>query len=147
MATAPVTPAPTETGLQKFESILTGINAFFLKAVNAEINIGTAEKPLIDQFLPTQFSSAIDTANAVALNTFLQVEAQEQALAGSSSSYASKVAQVLAWQGGAIAKVLASAGLESGQTALTALVTGATSFTQINKVTTLAATPSVAPEA
>lgn len=138
MSTTPVVPTPTPapaapkvSGLQKFENILTGIGKFVEGVINAEINVAIAEKPLIDQFLPANISSAIDTAETVALNTYLQIEAQEQKIGASSAPYATKVAQVLALQGGAIAKILASAGLANTQGALQALVTGATSFTQI----------------
>ena len=140
MATAPVTPVVVDPNrANKFESILTGIGDFLQKVINVDINLLTAEKPLIDQFLPAQFSTAIDTANSVALSSYLQIEAQEQTIGTSSSSYEAKVAQVLALQGAGLAKILATAGLESGQTALQALVTGATSFTQIGKVTVLSA--------
>jgi hypothetical protein len=135
MSTASVTPAVPN----KFENILTGIGDFLQKAINVEINLVRAEEPLINQFLPAQFSTAIDTAESVAQATYLQIEAQEQTIGESSSSYASKVAQVVALQGAGLAKILATAGLESGQSALTALVTGATSFAQIGKLTTLTA--------
>lgn len=132
MSTAPVT-------TNKFESILTGVGKFIQNMINAEINIAIAEKPLIYQFLPASMSSAIDTAEQVALTTYLQIEAQEQTIGASSTAYAGKVAQVIALQGAALAKILASAGLESGQTALQTLVTGATGFTQIGKITVLTA--------
>lgn len=150
MATTSPTPAPApvkETAGQKFQSILTGIGTFIQKVINAEINIAIAEKPLIDQFLPPQISSAIDTAEEVALNAYLQIEAEEQQIGQSNAPYALKVAQVVALQGGAIAKILASAGLSAGQSELTALVTGATSFTQIPlaNLTTLQAPAAPAP--
>lgn len=132
MSTTPATP-------NKFESILTGIGKFIQGVINAEINITIAEKPLIDQFLPANLSNAIDTAEQVALSTYLQIEAQEETIGASKSPYAAKVAQVIALQGAALAKILASAGLESGQAALQTLVTGATGFTQIGKLTTLSA--------
>lgn len=135
MSTTP-TPAPKEN---KAESILTGIGKFIQGLVNAEINIAVAEKPLIDQFLPANISTAIDTAEQVALSTYLQIEAQEQQIGAASSPYAEKVAQVVALQGAGLAKILLAAGLDAGQASLQALVTGATSFTQIplTSVTTL----------
>jgi hypothetical protein len=144
VSTAPVTPAAptapvTPKATNKFESILTGVGKFIQGLINAEINIAIAEKPLIDQFLPANLSSAIDTAEQVALSTYLQIEAQEQAIGASTTPYVGKVAQVIALQGGALAKILASAGLESGQAALQTLVTGATGFTQIGKITVLTA--------
>ena len=135
MATSTV-PQPS-----KFQSILTGIGKFIQGLVNAEINIAVAEKPLIDKFLPPNVSSAIDTAEQVALSTYLQIEAQEQQIGAESAPYAEKVAQVIALQGAGLAKILLSAGLDAGQASLAALVTGATSFTQIplTSLTTLPA--------
>jgi hypothetical protein len=143
MSTAPVLPAAPH--LNKFESILNGIGKFIQTAINVEINLGIAEKPLIDRFLPAALSGAIDTAETVALSTFLQIEAQEQVIGASSTPYAGKVAQVLALQGAGIAKILAAAGLESGTAALQTLVTGATGFTQIGKITVLTAPTTITP--
>jgi hypothetical protein len=141
MSTPPVVKQNT------FEHILTGIGKFIEKVINVEINVAVAEKPLIDRFLPANVSQAIDAAEQVALTTYLQIEAQEQAIGASSAPFATKVAQVLALQGLGITKILATAGLETTQNALSALVTGATSFTQIglSNITTLQPVPIVNP--
>ena len=141
MSTTPVTPAVKISGLQKFENILTGIGKFIQDAINVEINVAIAEKPLIDKFLPPTISAAIDTAESVALSTYLQIEAQEQTIGAGSAPYAQKVAQVLVLQGAAIAKILATAGLSSAQGDLQVLVAGATGWTQIGSNPTVLTPP------
>ena len=57
----------------------------------------------------------------------LTTEAKYQAL-GATVSYPQKVAEVVAITGAALIQILAGIGVTAGQTELTALVTGATSF-------------------
>jgi hypothetical protein len=125
MATIPVT---TAQGKQNaFESFLSAAAKDIQKVLNVGINIATAEQPLINQLLPPQFATAENAATALIKNVMLTTEAKYQAL-GTSVSYPQKVAEVVAITGAALIQILAGIGVTVGQTELTALVTGATSF-------------------
>jgi hypothetical protein len=142
MATIPV------TGIQgkqnAFESFLSAAAKDIEKIVNIGINIATAEQPLINQLLPPQFATAENAATALIKNVMLATEAKYQAL-GSTVSYSQKVAEVVAITGAALIQILAGIGVTAGQTELTALVTGATSFSVLTTagLTTLNNSPTV----
>lgn len=125
MATIPVTAAQGKQNA--FESFLSAAAKDIQKVLNIGINIATAEQPLINQLLPTQFATAENAATALIKNVMLTTEAKYQAL-GTSVSYPQKVAEVVAITGAALIQILAGIGVTAGQTELTALVTGATSF-------------------
>lgn len=113
-----------------FESFLSAAAKDIQKVLNVGINIATAEQPLINQLLPPQFATAEDAATALIKNVMLTTEAKYQAL-GTSVPYAQKVAEVVAITGAALIQILAGIGVTAGQTELTALVTGATSFSSL----------------
>lgn len=113
-----------------FESFLSAAAKDIQKALNVGINIATAEQPLINQLLPPQFATAENAATALIKNVMLTTEAKYQAL-GTSVPYAQKVAEVVAITGAALIQILAGIGVTAGQTELTALVTGATSFSAL----------------
>jgi hypothetical protein len=123
-----------------FESFLSAAAKEIQKALNVGINIATAEQPLINQLLPPQFATAENAATALIKNVMLTTEAKYQAL-GTSVPYAQKVAEVVAITGAALIQILAGIGVTAGQTELTALVTGATSFSALptTGLTTLSA--------
>ncbi len=125
MATIPVKVAQ---GKQNgFESFLSAAARDIEKVLNVGINIATAEQPLINQLLPPQFATAENAATALIKNVMLTTEAKYQAL-GATVSYSQKVAEVVAITGAALVQILAGIGVTAGQAELTALVTGATSF-------------------
>ncbi len=113
-----------------FESFLSAAAKDIQKVLNVGINIATAEQPLINQLLPPQFATAEDAATALIKNVMLTTEAKYQAL-GTSVPYAQKVAEVVAITGAALIQILAGIGVTVGQTELTALVAGATSFSSL----------------
>jgi hypothetical protein len=125
MATNPVKVTPAKQN--GFESFLSAAAKDIEKVLNIGINIATAEQPLINQLLPPQFATAENAAMALIKNVMLTTEAKYQAL-GSTVSYPQKVAEVVAITGVALIQILAGIGVTAGQTELTALVTGATSF-------------------
>lgn len=131
---APVA-APPETKLQKFENILNGIGRIFQDTENAIINVTGAEASVIKQFLPPSLSTPILAAQQLAAASFAAMEATEQQIGASAIPYAQKVTAIIALQGAAIAKVLAAAGLESGQAAIQTIITGATGWATIGKIT------------
>lgn len=140
MATSPVKVA---TGKQNgFESFLSAAAKDIEKVLNIGINIAAAEQPLINQLLPPQFATAENAAMALIKNVMLTTEAKYQAL-GANVSYTQKVAEVVAITGAALIQILAGIGVTAGQTELTALVTGATSFSVLPTagLTTLSAAP------
>ena len=142
MATIPVKVAQ---GKQNgFESFLSAAARDIEKVLNVGINIATAEQPLINQLLPPQFAAAENAATALIKNVMLTTEAKYQAL-GATVSYPQKVAEVVAITGAALIQILAGIGVTAGQTELTALVTGATSFSVLPTVglTTLNAASNV----
>lgn len=143
MATNPV--AVTQGKQNGFESFLSAAAKDIEKILNIGINIATAEQPLINQLLPPQFATAENAAMALIKNVMLTTEAKYQAL-GSVVSYPQKVAEVVAITGGALIQILAGIGVTAGQTELTALVTGATSFSLLTTagLTTLNGVPAVA---
>lgn len=125
MATNPVKVAQ---GKQNgFESFLSAAAKDIEKVLNLGMNIATAEQPLINQLLPPQFATAENAVTALIKNVMLTTEAKYQAL-GATVSYPQKVAEVVAITGTALIQILAGIGVTAGQTELTALVTGATSF-------------------
>jgi hypothetical protein len=140
MATIPVTAAPVKQNA--FESFLSAAAKDIQKVLNVGINLATAEQPLINQLLPPQFATAENAATALIKNVMLTTEAKYQAL-GTSVSYPQKVAEVVAITGAALIQILAGIGVTAGQTELTALVTGATSFSVLptTGLTTLNAAP------
>jgi ribosomal protein L24 len=125
MATNPV--KLTQGKQNGFESFLSAAARDIEKVLNVGINIATAEQPLINQLLPPQFATAENAATALIKNVMLTTEAKYQAL-GATVSYPQKVAEVVAITGTALIQILAGIGVTAGQTELTALVTGATSF-------------------
>jgi hypothetical protein len=125
MATIPVKVTPAKQN--GFESFLSAAAKDIEKVLNIGINIATAEQPLINQLLPPQFATAENAAMALIKNVMLTTEAKYQAL-GATVSYPQKVAEVVAITGVALIQILAGIGVTAGQTELTALVTGATSF-------------------
>jgi hypothetical protein len=125
MATIPVTAVQGKQNA--FESFLSAAAKDIQKVLNVGINLATAEQPLINQLLPPQFATAENAATALIKNVMLTTEAKYQAL-GASVSYPQKVAEVVAITGAALIQILAGIGVTAGQTELTALVTGATSF-------------------
>lgn len=142
MATIPVKVAQ---GKQNgFESFLSAAARDIEKVLNVGINIATAEQPLINQLLPPQFATAENAATALIKNVMLTTEAKYQAL-GATVSYPQKVAEVVAITGAALIHILAGIGVTAGQTELTALVTGATSFSALSTagLTTLKAASNV----
>jgi len=143
MATIPV--KVTQAKQNGFESFLSAAAKDIEKILNVGINIATAEQPLINQLLPPQFATAENAATALIKNVMLTTEAKYQAL-GSTVSYPQKVAEVVAITGAALIQILAGIGVTAGQADLTALVTGATSFSVLPTagLTTLSATPTVA---
>lgn len=128
MSTISTTLAPSKPNA--FESFLSAAAKDIQKALNVGINIATAEQPLINQLLPPQFATAENAATALIKNVMLTTEAKYQAL-GTSVPYAQKVAEVVAITGAALIQILAGIGVTAGQTELTALVTGATSFSAL----------------
>jgi hypothetical protein len=140
MATIPVIDAQGK--MNAFESFLSAAAKGIQKVLNVGINLATAEQPLINQLLPPQFATAENAATALIKNVMLTTEAKYQAL-GASVSYPQKVAEVVAITGAALIQILAGIGVTAGQTELTALVTGATSFSVLptSGLTTLNATP------
>jgi hypothetical protein len=136
MSTISVTPVKSNA----FESFLSAAAKDIQKVLNIGINIATAEQPLINQLLPSQFATAESAATALIKNVMLTTEAKYQAL-GTSVPYAQKVAEVVAVTGAALIQILAGIGVTVGQTELTALVTGATSFSSLptSGLTTLSA--------
>jgi hypothetical protein len=128
MATIPVTVIQGKQNA--FESFLSAAAKDIEKILNVGINIATAEQPLINQLLPPQFATAENAATALIKNVMLTTEAKYQAL-GSTVSYSQKVAEVVAITGAALMQILAGIGVTAGQTELTALVTGATSFSAL----------------
>lgn len=128
-----------------FESFLSAAAKDIQKALNVGINIAVAEQPLINQLLPPQFATAENAATALIKNVMLTTEAKYQAL-GSNVSYAQKVAEVVTITGAALIQILAGIGVTAGQSELTALVTGATSFSSLPTagLTVLSAAASVA---
>jgi hypothetical protein len=143
MATIPV--KVTQEKQNGFESFLSAAAKDIEKVLNVGINIVSAEQPLINQLLPPQFASAENAATALIKNVMLTTEAKYQAL-GSTVSYPQKVAEVVAITGAALIQILAGIGVAAGQAELTALVTGATSFSVLPTagLTTLNAAPNVA---
>ncbi len=142
MATIPV--KVTQGKQNGFESFLSTAAKDIEKALNVGINIAIAEQPLINQLLPPQFATAENAATALIKNVMLTTEAKYQAL-GATVSYPQKVAEVVAITGAALIQILAGIGVTAGQTELTALVTGATSFSVLPTagLTTLNAASSV----
>ncbi|MES2220863.1 MAG: hypothetical protein V4587_07845 [Acidobacteriota bacterium] len=142
MATIPV--KVTQTKQNGFESFLSTAAKDIEKVLNFGINLATAEQPLINQLLPPQFATAESAATALIKNVMLTTEAKYQAL-GATVSYPQKVAEVVAITGAALIQILAGLGVTAGQTELTALVTGATSFSvlQTAGLTTLSAVANV----
>jgi hypothetical protein len=142
MTTIPVTVTPGKQNA--FESFLSAAAKDIQKVLNIGINIATAEQPLINQLLPPQFATAENAATALIKNVMLTTEAKYQAL-GASVAYPQKVAEVVAITGAALIQILAGIGVTAGQTELTALVTGATSFSSLptTGLTTLSAAPTV----
>ncbi len=142
MATIPVN--VTQEKQNGFESFLSAAAKDIEKVFNVGINIATAEQPLINQLLPPQFAGAENAATALIKNVMLTTEAKYQAL-GSTVSHPQKVAEVVAITGAALIQILAGIGVTAGQTELTALVTGATSFSMLptTGLTTLTAAPKV----
>ncbi|MGO8719330.1 MAG: hypothetical protein ACLQMO_08950 [Acidobacteriaceae bacterium] len=128
MSTSSATLVPTKPN--GFESFLSAAAKDIQKALNVGINIATAEQPLINQLLPPQFAAAEDAATALIKNVMLTTEAKYQAL-GTSVPYVQKVAEVVAITGAALIQILAGIGVTAGQTELTALVTGVTSFSNL----------------
>ncbi|HET9101050.1 MAG TPA: hypothetical protein VFN62_11710 [Acidobacteriaceae bacterium] len=121
-------PAKVTQGKQNgFESFLSAAAKDIEKVLNVGVNLAVAEQPLINQLLPPQFATAENAATALIKNVMLATEAKYQAL-GSTVSYPQKVAEVVAITGAALIQILAGIGVTAGQTELTALVTGATSF-------------------
>jgi hypothetical protein len=125
MATIPV--KVTSAKQNGFESFLSAAAKDIEKVLNVGINVATSEQPLINQLLPPQFATAENAAMALIKNVMLTTEAKYQAL-GANVSYPQKVAEVVAITGAALIQILAGIGVTAGQTELTALVTGATSF-------------------
>jgi hypothetical protein len=142
MATIPMTVTPGKQNT--FESFLSVAAKDIQKVLNIGINIATAEQPLINQLLPPQFATAENAATALIKNVMLTTEAKYQAL-GASVAYPQKVAEVVAITGAALIQILAGIGVTAGQTELTALVTGATSFSSLPTagLTTLSAAPTM----
>ena len=142
MATIPV--KVTQAKQNGFESFLSTAAKDIEKVLNFGINIATAEQPLINQLLPPQFATAESAATALIKNVMLTTEAKYQAL-GATVSYPQKVAEVVAITGAALMQILAGIGVTAGQAELTALVTGAASFSvlQTAGLTTLNAVPNV----
>jgi hypothetical protein len=142
MSTIPVT--VTQGKQNAFESFLSAAAKDIEKILNVGVNIATAEQPLINQLLPPQFATAENAATALIKNVMLTTEAKYQAL-GATLSYPQKVAEVVAITGAALIQILAGIGVTAGQTELTALVTGATSFSILPTagLTTLSATATV----
>ncbi|MGH9616435.1 MAG: hypothetical protein ACRD28_06795 [Acidobacteriaceae bacterium] len=120
----------TSAKLNGFESFLSAAAKDIQKALNVGINIAVAEQPLINQLLPPQFAAAENAATALIKNVMLTTEAKYQAL-GSTVSYAQKVAEVVTITGAALIQILAGIGVTAGQSELTALVSGATSFSSL----------------
>jgi hypothetical protein len=143
MATIPA--KVTQEKQNGFESFLSTAAKDIEKILNVGINLATAEQPLINQLLPPQFATAENAATALIKNVMLTTEAKYQAL-GTTVSYQQKVAEVVAITGAALMQILAGIGVTAGQSELTALVTGATSFSLLptTGLTTLNAAPSVA---
>jgi hypothetical protein len=125
MATIPI--KVTSVKQNGFESFLSAAAKEIEKVLNVGINIASAEQPLINQLLPPQFASAENAATALIKNVMLTTEAKYQAL-GATVSYPQKVAEVVAITGAALIQILAGIGVTAGQTELTALVSGATTF-------------------
>ena len=140
MATVPL--KVTQAKQNGFESFLSAAAKDIEKVLNVGINIARAEQPLINQLLPPQFATAENAATALIKNVMLTTEAKYQAL-GAIVSYPQKVAEVVAITGAALIQILAGIGVTAGQTELTALVTGATSFSVLptSGLTTLSTTP------
>lgn len=139
MSTTAVITASTKQN--KFESILTGIGKAIQATENGIINITGAEKTVLTQLLSPNISGPLLQAQQVAASTFATMEATEQKIGAQAIPYVQKVALIVALQGANIAKILASAGLESGQESIQTIVTTATGISTIGKIT---ATP-VAP--
>ncbi len=139
MSTVPVITATAvpakESGLQKFENILTGIADGLQKTENAIVNVTGAEASVITALLPPSLSTPILAAQKIAASTFAAMVAQEQAIGASTVPYAQKVATIVALQGAELAKILAGAGLESGQSAIQTIVETATGISTIGKIT------------
>lgn len=131
----PVSLAPKETGLQKVESIFTNIGKVIQNTENVIINVGVAEAPLLTKFLPPTIATAVNNALNVAASTFAALEAQEQQIGTGSTPYAAKAALIVALQGGAIAKILAAAGLEAGQADVQQVINVATGIGALNFAT------------
>jgi hypothetical protein len=142
MATIPV--IATHGTMNAFESFLSAAAKDVQKILNFGINIASAEQPLINQLLPPQFATAENAATALIKNVMLTTEAKYQAL-GATVSYTQKVAEVVAITGAALIQILAGIGVTAGQTELTSLVTGATSFSLLTTtgLTALSAAPTV----
>jgi hypothetical protein len=142
MGTTPV--KVTQVKQNGFESFLSAAARDIEKVLNIGINIATAEQPLINQLLPPQFATAETAATALIKNVMLTTEAKYQAL-GTTVPYPQKVAEVVAITGAALIQILAGIGVTAGQTELTALVTGATSFSVLPTagLTALSVAPNV----
>jgi hypothetical protein len=141
MSLTPVVPAK----LNGFQTFLSKAATDVVKVINAEINIVTAEQPLLNQILPPAYSAAETAATALIKNVMLQTEAKYAAM-GTTVSFEEKVADVVEITAPALIQILAGIGVTAGQSELTTLASGALAFgnLQTSGLTTLAATEAAA---
>jgi hypothetical protein len=135
MATGSVTPAPKESGLEKFENVLTTIAHNMELAQNALINVAVAEQPVLQPLLPAAISGPLFALIDHIQGQLAQIDAQNTAIGASSVPFAEKVAQVVATNGAFYLQSLASAGLTLGAQSMTEFVTGLSVVSKLNFAT------------
>lgn len=146
---ATVPPAPVNTvakvsGLQKFENVLTHIAGVLEKIQNGIVNVAEAEKPVIQQLLPSGLTVPLYAIIDHIAGQLASVDARYAAIGQQTVPYATKVAEVVATSGALYVSSLASGGISLGTMTINELVAGLGVVGNLN-LATITAAPVVTP--
>jgi hypothetical protein len=147
---APPAPAPKETGLQKFESVIDHIATGIEKFNNALVNVGEAELPALEPFLPPNLGAMLGKFLPAAATELASADAQFAAIGQANAPWGVKAAKVAAVSGVGLLSILAEFGYTVGSAqlpALLALVPGILGAINLQTVTAPPVPPAAAPAA
>lgn len=127
------TPAPAAaTKPSEFQSILLKIANGLKNTENVIVNVGEAEKPLLQAILPIGISTPLFSILDHLAGQLSTVEVADAATEASSESTAAKIAAIVARNSGMYLQTLASAGISLGTMTMTEFITGLSVIGNLN---------------
>lgn len=119
MSTTPTpTPAPHQTGVQKFESFFTNFGKILRSIQNAATNILEQEEPNIDTLIPPAMAANLHLLVVAAATQVAAADAKYDQIGQSTAPYGVKVAEAVAIGGGTVLALAAKLGFTLPQAQL-----------------------------